>query len=242
MQKGHDIAKRASGLQTRTHWNILRTAQLQYARYVVREVAAPPHGGHVVRWPPDADYGAATPGKIGMWVFLVSDAFSFGGLLIAYGVLRASAASWPTPGEPVLGVYFTAGLAFLLVSTSVTNVLAYGAAVEGRRSEAVQLLAITVVGGALFLVGQYQEWFGIIGKGLAADGLAFGHSARASTFYVITGYHGFHVLVGVLYMATVAVRYARGRAGVHELELVSLYWCFVDFVWIFVFTCLYLWP
>lgn len=204
--------------------------------------AAEAHGGHAISWPPDAQYGSATPGKIGMWIFLVSDAFSFGGLLIAYGILRSRAAEWRQPGEPRLGVYFTAGLTALLIATSLTNVLAWVAANEGRRREAARLLAVTALGGVLFLLGQFQEWWGIWSHGLLREGLAFGHSARANTFYVITGYHGLHVLVGVIYILAILGQYARGRAGARQVELLGLYWCFVDFVWVFVFSFVYLFP
>jgi cytochrome c oxidase subunit III len=204
--------------------------------------SAAEHGHAAVAWPPDAQYGSATPGKIGMWIFLVSDAFAFAGLLLAYGILKSGSATWRQPGEPALGVVFTAGLTLLLVCTSVTNVLAYAAAVDGRRRQASVLLALTALGGALFLVGQYQEWFGIWAPGLVHEGLVLGRSARASTFYVTTGFHGLHVLAGVVYILTILVQYLRGRAGSGQVEILSLYWCFVDFVWIFVFSFLYLMP
>jgi cytochrome c oxidase subunit III len=200
------------------------------------------HGHRPAPWPPDAQYGAATPGKIGMWIFLVSDAFSFGGLLIAQAILRAGSQEWVRPGEPELAIPFTAALTFLLISTSFTNVLAWAAAAEGRRRAAAVLLGVTALGGLLFLVGQFHEWFGIWAPGLMEEGLVFGQSARASTFYVITGFHGVHVLVGVLYILAVLAQYARGHAGAHQIELLGLYWCFVDFVWIFVFSFVYLMP
>ena len=206
-------------------------------------MGTPGHGGHApVTWPPDAQYGSATPGKLGMWIFLVSDAFSFGGLLIAEGILRSGHRPWIQPGEPALGIAFTAGLTFLLVSTSLTNVLAWSAAAAGRRREAAVLLALTALGGLVFLAGQYQEWFGIRGAGLVHEGLVFGRSARASTFYVITGYHGLHVLAGVVYIAAVLAGYLRGRVGARQIEILGLYWCFVDFVWVFVFSFVYLMP
>jgi cytochrome c oxidase subunit III len=195
------------------------------------------HGHAPVTWPPDAQYGAATPGKIGMWIFLVSDAFSFGGLLIAQGILRRMRPEWVQPGEPALAIPFTAGLTFLLVCSSLTNVLAWAAAVEGRRRAAATLLAVTAAGGLLFLMGQRHEWLELL-----RGGLVFGRSARASTFYVITGYHGLHVLVGVLYILAVLGQYLRGRASAYQVEILGLYWCFVDFVWIFVFSLVYLMP
>src|SRR3954447_20261201 len=94
------------------------------------------HHDGPIDWPDDAHYGRATAGKIGMWVFLLSDGFSFGGLLLAYGILRGGAHAWPDKPylhEPRLGINFTAGLTFLLICSSVTMVMAHAAAVEGNR-------------------------------------------------------------------------------------------------------------
>jgi cytochrome c oxidase subunit III len=200
------------------------------------------HEHATAAWPPDAQYGTATPGKIGMWIFLISDAFSFGGLLIAEAILYAGHRPWRQAGEPELGIPFTAALTFILVCTSLTNVLGWAAAADGRRRQAALLLGVTAFGGALFLVGQFQEWFGIWSHGLLREGLVFGQSARASTFYVITGYHGLHVLVGVGYILAILARYLRGHANERQIELLGLYWCFVDFVWVFVFSFVYLVP
>ena len=92
--------------------------------------------------------------------FLCSDALSFGGLLLAYGILRGSSTVWHHPGEPALGINFTAGLTFLLICSSVTMVLAHAAAVENKRKETLLFLGLTILGGALFLCGQYKEYFG----------------------------------------------------------------------------------
>jgi cytochrome c oxidase subunit III len=198
------------------------------------------HGHPTAAWPPDAQYGAATPGKIGMWIFLVSDAFAFGGLLIAEGILYAGHSPWRQPGEPALGIAFTAALTFVLVCTSLTNVLAWAAAADGRRQQAALLLGLTALGGVVFLVGQYHEWFGV--RGLVREGLVFGQSARASIFFVITGFHGAHVLAGVVYILAITVGYLRARVTERQIELLGLYWCFVDFVWVFVFSFVYLVP
>src|SRR6478735_3543539 len=166
------------------------------------------HGEHhgPVQWSKDAQYGRASAGKIAMWIFLLSDGFSFGGLLLTYGILRGGAKSWPPDpslGEPRLGINFTAGLTFLLICSSVTMVLAHAAAVEGNRKKLVQYLALTILGGVLFLCGQMQEYFGAfhgiipgMDEGLIHEGLHFGHSAYASTFFLITSFHGAHVFTG----------------------------------------------
>jgi cytochrome c oxidase subunit 3 len=196
-------------------------------------------------WPVDPFMGRASALKIGTWIFLLSDAFSFGGLLLAYAILRAGAAVWWPSGEPALGINFTAGLTFLLICSSVTMVLAVTAAREGRRRETVQFLALTMLGGALFLTGQFHEYFGIHGPGLIEHGLRFGHSARATTFFLVTSFHGFHVLSGVVLLGVMLVRTLRGKhdGGRHDaIEAAGLFWHFVDLVWILVFTFIYLIP
>lgn len=189
--------------------------------------------------------GRASALKLGMWIFLLSDAFSFGGLLLTYGVLRGAAEVWWPPGEPPLGINFTAGLTFLLICSSVTMVLAVANAREGRNGKTLLYLGLTILGGALFLVGQYHEYFGIAGPGLVESGLAFGRSARATTFYLITSFHGAHVFSGVVLLLVTFVRTAAGRykGGDHDaIESVGLFWHFVDLVWILVFTFVYLIP
>jgi len=202
------------------------------------------HGDHGPKaWPDDAQYGVATGGKIGMWIFLLSDGMSFAGLLLAYGILRGGSHIWHHPGEPILGINFTAALTFLLICSSVTMVLAHAAAVEGKRKEMIRYLALTALGGALFLCGQYQEYFGIWSHGLTHEGLVFGQSHYATTFYVITSFHGMHVLTGTLYITAILVRaimgkYDHGKAD--HIEILGLFWHFVDLVWILVFTFVYL--
>lgn len=199
-----------------------------------------------MEWPKDAQYGKASPGKLAMWMFLISDGFSFSGLLLAYGILRGGSKMWPPDPslhEPQLGINFTAGLTFLLICSSVTMVLAHAAAVEGNRKKLIQYLGLTILGGVLFLCGQYQEYFGIWSEGLTHEGLHFGASAYASTFYVVTSFHGLHVLTGVLYLTVMFVRAIMGKYdnGNHDhIEILGLFWHFVDLVWILVFTFIYL--
>jgi cytochrome c oxidase subunit 3 len=203
------------------------------------------HGSAGV-WPAERLVGNASALKLGMWVFLLADAFSFGGLLLGYGVLRAGAEVWWPAGEPPFGIGFTAGLTFLLICSSVTMALAVAAGREGKRGQTLVLLGLTMLGGLLFLAGQGREYFGFAGEpGLLASGLAFTGSQRAATFYVITSFHAAHVLTGVLLIAITFARIAAGglaRRGADGLESVGLFWHFVDLVWILVFTFLYLLP
>ena len=197
------------------------------------------------KWPAERFVGRASALKLGMWVFLISDAFSFSGLLIGYGVLRAASARWWQPGEPPLGVNFTAGLTFLLICSSVTMVLAVAASREGKRQETALYLALTMLGGLLFLTGQYHEYFGLVGPGLSGHGLALGHSHRATTFYAITSFHGAHVFTGVIVLGVMLVRTLRAdevAARADAIESAGLFWHFVDLIWILVFTFVYLIP
>jgi cytochrome c oxidase subunit III len=206
-----------------------------------------------VEIPEDPQYGVASPGKLAMWIFLLSDGFSFGGLLLSYGILRGGAKQWPPNPElhePHLGINFTAGLTFLLICSSVTMVLAHAAAVEGNRKRLSTFLALTALGGVLFLCGQAQEYFGAfralgLGEGLIAEGLHFGASAYANTFFVTTSFHGMHVFSGVVYLTVMLIRSLLGKydGGNHDhIEICGLFWHFVDLVWILVFTFIYLIP
>lgn len=225
--------------------------------------AAHDHHHHKVMpedWPEDPYVGKATAGKVGMWIFLLSDAFMFAGFLLAYGILRGGKEYWRCGPEqvelygctlePLLGIEFTALLTFLLICSSVSMVMAYAAALEKDRKGMVKWLLITAAGGALFLCGQYYEYFlvdteAFPGKGLIGEGLIFGQSAYASTFYNVTAFHGAHVLTGTIYLLVVAARAAMGKyddGDYNEIEICGLFWHFVDLIWILVFTIIYLVP
>lgn len=179
----------------------------------------------------DSERGAvaALPsGKLGMWVFLVTDAMSFGGLLTAYGTLRAGAAAWPRPGA-WLDVPVAAIMTFVLLGSSVTMALAADADVAGRARAARGFVAATIALGLLFLGGQAFEY-----ATLARHGVGFARDLSASTFFVCTGWHGLHVAIGVGWLAGKALG-ARGR-----LETAALFWHFLDAMWILIFTVMYL--
>jgi len=200
------------------------------------------HPQITARWPPDAQFGRTSSAKLAMWIFLLSDWLSFAGLLLAYGILRAGSAVWRHPGEPGLNVPFTCLLTLVLIASSISVIVAHDSAQAANRQRTMLWLGITALGGVLFLTGQYAEWFGILHPGLTHEGLVFGRSAYASTFYVITGFHGLHVTAGVIYLLAVLARTARGVASAGEVELVALFWHFVDLIWNLVFVLVYLVP
>ena len=184
-------------------------------------------------------------GKLGMWLFLVSDAMSFGALLAAYGAIRAGAASWPPPSE-ILGITLTAFMTFLLICSSVTMVKALEAIQNGRVQRMCTYLGLTIAGGVIFLGLQAYEWSHLIHEGLTLTGLTHGATGSklfGPTFYAITGFHGAHVTGGVIYLTCILIQGLRGQYTAeynHKVEIVGLYWHFVDLVWIMVFTFVYL--
>jgi cytochrome c oxidase subunit 3 len=206
-------------------------------------------------------------GKLGMWIFLAGDAVGFGTLLAAYGAMRATSQDWPNPYD-VLGINLTAAMTFLLICSSVTMVFALdwltrgpglyplfgrfgGLRVDGRGGARLFLL-MTALGGTIFVGLQGYEWSKLIHEGLLISGvtghaleLAKGHGAAlfGASFYIVTGFHGLHVTGGVIYLLSM-IRYVTNRptgaASYNAVEILGLYWHFVDLVWIMVFTFMYL--
>ncbi|MDP3775805.1 MAG: cytochrome c oxidase subunit 3 [Gemmatimonadales bacterium] len=176
--------------------------------------------------------------KLGMWVFLCSEVMFFTALIGSYIILRwGSAESWPVP-QQTLNVPLTALNTFILICSSVSMVKAYVAAVNDDQPGLRKWLLTTVAGGATFVGVQAYEYIHLIEKGFLPSSGLFG-----STFYTMTGFHGFHVTCGVISMAWVTMRAFQGKyAGgkFHGIETLGLYWHFVDLVWIILFTIVYL--
>jgi len=175
-------------------------------------------------------------GKLGMWIFLAGDAMSFGGLICGYAALRIADPNWPVPSS-ILGVPFTAVMTFLLISSSVTMVKSLEAIKRGDSAGLRRFLGLTVLGGVCFLGMQAREWTHLIAEGmmLTSKGL-FG-----STFFVLTGFHGCHVFSGVVYLSVILANAGKYTKDNHNaVEIVGLYWHFVDLVWILIFTFVYL--
>jgi heme/copper-type cytochrome/quinol oxidase subunit 3 len=176
-------------------------------------------------------------GKLGMWNFLAADAMSFGGLLAAYGALRYGDPNWPRPSS-ILGIQLTAAMTFLLVCSSVTMVEALAGFRAGNQAKLRRFLALTILGGVLFLSCQAYEWTHLIEHGQSIQRDNFG-----ATFFILTGFHGMHVFSGVCYLAIILTRAQLGKyedPHNNEIEIAALYWHFVDLIWILVFTFIYL--
>jgi cytochrome c oxidase subunit 3 len=178
-------------------------------------------------------------GKLGMWVFLAADAMSFGGLIVGYALLRHASANWPPPSQ-TLGINLTAFMTLLLIVSSVTMVLSLSAIQNGDMRRFKKFLLLTILGGLLFLGCQAYEWTHLLTERLPEIGISFSSHLFATTFFVLTGFHGMHVTGGVLYNSCVLAACLRGRYGAKHVEIAGLYWHFVDLVWILIFTFVYL--
>ena len=201
----------------------------------------------LVEYGNDAQFGRSTPGKIGMWIFLGTDGMSFSGLLIAYGILRASAQSignWPNPVEAMGGVFLSGLMTFLLVCSSVTMVMSIDSCRRSDREGMLRWLLFTIIGGFIFLGLQVYEYTHMANDlGMTFNNYAHGNNLFSSTFFAITGFHGLHVLTGVLYLCAMYKFALDGKfdnGNYNQLEIAGLFWHFVDLVWILVFTFVYL--
>ncbi|OGT96803.1 MAG: hypothetical protein A3I79_03035 [Gemmatimonadetes bacterium RIFCSPLOWO2_02_FULL_71_11] len=201
--------------------------------------AAPPDAAPAVATheSPAGTLGVYTQ-KLGMWVFLTSEVMFFTALIGSYIILRwGSATEWPDPTK-TLAIGITALNTFILICSSVSMVKAYAAAVHDDQSGLKRWLLTTVVAGATFVGIQFVEYRNLLHEGFTPSSGLFG-----STFYAMTGFHGFHVTCGVIAMAYVTLRAFRGKyaGGKYEgIETIGLYWHFVDLVWIILFTIVYL--
>ncbi len=175
--------------------------------------------------------------KIGFWTFIGSECLLFGSLISTYLVYQGKSVRGPTPAE-ILNIPLTSISTFDLLMSSLAMVLALAAVSRGDRVWSRVWLATTAALGAVFLGFQVYEFTTFVHEGLTLKTNLFG-----STFFVLTGTHGAHVAVGVLWLLTLLVRSFQGKLGPDKamnVEIAGLYWHFVDVVWIVIFTVVYL--
>ena len=203
----------------------------------------------------------ASYGKVMMWYFLMSDAFTFGAFLISYGTIRFSVNNWADPnhvfnafpfaGHANLPLAFVSLMTFILIFSSVTMVLAVHEGHKMNRKGVEKYMILTIFGGLAFLSCQAWEWTHLHHEGAwwGSNPFVNADGSKASTnftnfFFTITGFHGFHVFSGVIInviMLIMTLNDVFERKGHYlMIEKAGLYWHFVDLVWVFVFTCFYL--
>ena len=175
--------------------------------------------------------------KMAMWVFIASECMFFGSLIATYLSYEGKSLVGPTPHE-ILNIPLTSVSTFVLLMSSLAMVLALEAVQSGNRRGARLWLGAVVVLGGLFLAGQVYEFREFYHEGLTLQQNLFG-----ATFFVLTGFHGAHVTIGILILLSLFVMTLRGKITQKEslhIELAGLYWHFVDIVWIVIFTFIYL--
>ena len=202
-------------------------------------------------------------GKAMMWIFLLSDTFIFSCFLLSYMTVRMSTTvPWPNPsqvfslhiGGQDIPLILIAIMTFVLITSSGTMAMAVNYGYRRDRKRTVMLLIATAVLGATFVGMQAFEWTKLIQEGVRPWENPWGAPQFGSTFFMITGFHGTHVTIGVIFLIIIALKVWRGdydsgrkgfftsRRGHYELvEVTGLYWHFVDLVWVFIFAFFYLW-
>jgi cytochrome c oxidase subunit 3 len=192
-------------------------------------------------------------GKAMMWIFLLSDTFIFGSFLTGYMTVRMSTTvPWPNPSEVFalhlfgqnIPLILIAIMTFILITSSGTMAMAVNFGYRRDRRRAAQLMVVTAFFGAMFVGMQAFEWTKLISEGVRPWGNPWGAAQFGSSFFMITGFHGLHVSIGVLYLLIVASKVHRGhyeKKGYQIVEIAGLYWHFVDLVWVFIFAFFYLW-
>lgn len=211
--------------------------------------------GLVGDWASDKEVFNGVPwGKGMMWIFLLSDTFIFSCFLVSYMTVRMTdTTNWPIPsevfalemfGQPI-PLILIAIMTFVLITSSGTMALAVNMAYRKDKKKAAMLLIATALLGATFVGMQAFEWSKLISEGVRPWGNPMGSAHFGGAFFMITGFHGLHVSIGVLYLLWCTRRVLSGyydKTGNYEIvEIVGLYWHFVDLVWVFIFAFFYLW-
>jgi len=174
-----------------------------------------------------------------MWLFLISDAMTFAGLLIGLWVIRLAGPTWPNRLE-IFNLRYVAAMTVILICSSTTMALSVYVLRRGERRQGIWFLAATIAAGLAFAGMQALEWSRFIGEGARLTGNPWGVPAFSFTFFIITGLHGLHVVGGIVYLWVMADRVARGRSSAEGVEIAGLYWGFVDLVWVFIWSSIYL--
>jgi len=225
---------------------------------------APGLQGFVDDWSSDQrTFKKVSWGKAMMWIFLLSDTFVFGCFLIAYMIARSSTVSdWPNASEVfALNIGGTdwpliliAIMTFVLISSSGTMAMAVTCAYRRARKPTALLMVATAALGATFVGMQVFEWSKLIHEGVRPWANPFGAEQFGGIFFMITGFHGTHVSIGVIFLLIVARKVwngefdrderswmCSGKGDYEAVEIMGLYWHFVDLVWVFIFAFFYLW-
>ncbi len=190
------------------------------------------HGGH-------ATTTGLSNNKLGMWMFLGSECLLFGGLISTYMLYRGRHSENLGPDQ-LWDIPFTSASSFVLLMSSLTMVLAVSAVNRKDDRNTIVWLSVTAMLGSLFVAGQVYEFTTFYN-----EGLGFTTSLFSSSFFTLTGFHGVHVSVGIVMLLSLVGMVSRNKIPgdkAETVEIIGLYWHFVDIVWILIFTLVYLIP
>jgi cytochrome c oxidase subunit 3 len=175
--------------------------------------------------------------KLAMWLFIIADTMTFAACLLAYGFVRNGAPNWPRPFHSITNV---ALMTFILLTSSLTMLFGLRSARAGDKAGAFRWIMITAALGIAFALLHIREWLGLIDEGMTLFKNPWGTGLFGASFFSITGLHLTHVTCGVIALIAVGVRYKGGRYKADDIEVLGLYWHFVDLVWMFVVPLVYL--
>jgi len=175
--------------------------------------------------------------KLAMWLFIIADTMTFAACLVVYGFLRNGTPDWPRPFHSITNV---AIMTFVLLTSSLTMLTGLRAARAGDKSGAFRWTMITAALGLVFAVLHVREWIALLGEGMTLFKNPWGTGLFGASFFSITGLHLTHVSCGLIALLVVGVRYKGGRYNADDIEILGLYWHFVDLVWMFVVPLVYL--
>ena len=175
--------------------------------------------------------------KLAMWLFIIADTMTFAACLVAYGFVRNGSLDWPRPFHSITNV---ALMTFVLLTSSLTMLFGLRSAWAGDKAGAFRWTMVTAALGIVFALLHVREWLKLIDQGMTLFKNPWGTGLFGASFFSITGLHLTHVTCGVIALIVVGVRYKGGRYNADDIEVLGLYWHFVDLVWMFVVPLVYL--
>lgn len=175
--------------------------------------------------------------KLAMWLFIMADVMTLAACLAAYAFLRNATPDWPRPFHNMASV---AVMTFIMLTSCLTMIIGLRAANLGDKPGAIRWTIITAIAGILFAVLHIREWMLMLAQGAGLFHNPWGPSVFGASYYVITGFSLAHISVGAIALIIVAIRYQRGRYQANDLEIMNIYWQFVNLAWLFIVPSVYL--
>jgi cytochrome c oxidase subunit III len=175
--------------------------------------------------------------KLAMWLFIMSDVMTFAACVAAYSFLRNATPDWPRPFHSVTAVGV---MTFIMLTSSLTMLVALRAAKTDDKAGAFRWMLITAAAGVLFTLLHIRDWAGMMSQGVSLFHNPWGAAVFGAAFYSITGFSLLHITVGTIALIVVAIRYQGGRYNADDIDLFNVFWQFIGLVWLFIVPLVYL--